>query len=72
MLNLDFIPWRWERFDFLVSKDRFFDQGVQLFLGLLHESAFRELSDGLEGYDLDLCGKMVFPREAEELKEKKQ
>jgi len=72
MLNLDFIPWRWERFDFLVSKDRFFDQGVQLFLGLLHESAFRELSDGLEGYDLDLCGKMVFPQVAEELKEKKQ
>jgi len=71
MLNLDFISWRWERFDFLVSKDRFFDQGVQLFLGLLHESTFHGLSEGLEGYDLHLCGKMVFPREAEELKEKK-
>jgi putative molybdopterin biosynthesis protein len=72
MLDLDFISWRWERFDFLVSKDRFFDQGVQLFLGLLHEGAFHALSEGLEGYDLDLCGKMVFPREAGELKEKKQ
>lgn len=69
MLNLDFIPWRWERFDFLVSKDRFFDEGVQLFLGLLHENAFQKLSEGLEGYDLHLCGKMVFPQKAGELKE---
>lgn len=69
MLNLDFIPWRWERFDFLVSKDRFFDEGVQLFLGLLHENAFQKLSEGLEGYDLHLCGKMVFPQKAAELKE---
>jgi len=37
-LDLDFIPLRWERFDFLVLKDRFFDQGIQLFLGLLHET----------------------------------
>lgn len=71
VLNLDFIPWRWERFDFLVSKDRFFDQGVQLFLGLLHEDAFQKLAEDLEGYDLHLCGKMVFPQEAAELKEQK-
>jgi len=63
MLDLDFIPWRWERFDFLVSKERFFDHGVQLFLGLLHEEGFRKLAGELEGYDLSLCGKMVFPHE---------
>jgi putative molybdopterin biosynthesis protein len=44
LLDLDFIPLRWERFDFLVLKDRFFDKGVQLFVGLLHEPAFRELA----------------------------
>ena len=63
LLGLDFIPLRWERFDFLVLKDRFFDQGVQLFLGLLHETQFRELAQDLEGYDLTLCGKVVFPQQ---------
>jgi putative molybdopterin biosynthesis protein len=64
LLHLDFIPLRWERYDFLISKDRFFEQGVQLFLGLLHEPSFRELAQGLEGYDLGLCGKMVFPQQS--------
>ncbi|MBN1832308.1 MAG: helix-turn-helix transcriptional regulator [Deltaproteobacteria bacterium] len=62
LLDLDFIPLRWERYDLLISKDRFFEHGVQLFLGILHESVFRNLSDGLEGYDLSLCGKVVFPQ----------
>jgi putative molybdopterin biosynthesis protein len=64
MLDLSFIPWRWERFDFLVSKERFFDHGVQLFLGLLHEKAFRKDAESLEGYDLEQCGKIVFQQEA--------
>jgi len=37
LLNLGFIPLRWERFDLMASKERFFDEGVQRFLGLLHE-----------------------------------
>jgi putative molybdopterin biosynthesis protein len=61
LLALDFIPLRWERYDLLVSKDRFFEHGVQQFLSILHEPAFRALGDGLEGYDLSLCGKVVFP-----------
>lgn len=61
LLDLDFIPVRWERFDLLILKERFFEKGVQLFLGLLHEPAFRELAKDLPGYDLDLCGKMIFP-----------
>ncbi len=68
LLDLDFIPLRWERFDFLIQKDRFFERGVQLFLGLLNEPVFRELADDLSGYDLDLCGKMVFPHSATETK----
>lgn len=61
LLGLDFIPIRWERFDLLILKERFFEKGVQLFLGLLHEPEFRELARELPGYDLELCGKMVFP-----------
>jgi putative molybdopterin biosynthesis protein len=64
LLNLDFIPLRWERFDFLIQKDRFFERGIQLFLGFLSEPSFRELISGLPGYDLSLCGKMVFPHDA--------
>lgn len=64
LLGLGFVPIRWERYDLLISKDRFFEQGVQLFLGLLHEHSFRDLAQELEGYDLSLCGKMVFPQQS--------
>ena len=63
LLDLDFISLRWERFDLLIFKDRFFEKGVQLFMGLLYEQAFRELVSDLAGYDLTYCGKMVFPQE---------
>lgn len=63
LLGLDFISLGWERFDLLVPKEHFFDQGVQLFLGLLHEPEFRALVDYLPGYDLELTGKMVYPNE---------
>ncbi len=64
MLDLDFIPLRWERFDLLVPKDRFFDQGVQLFLGAVSRDHLESLAQGLAGYDLSLSGKMVFPGNA--------
>jgi excisionase family DNA binding protein len=63
LLDLDFIPLRWERFDFLILKDTFFEKGVQLFLGLLNEADFRELAQDLSGYDLSLCSKVLFPQE---------
>lgn len=69
LLDLDFVPLRWERYDLLVSKDQFFQQGVQLFLGLFHEPAFRRQAEGLEGYDLSLCGKVVFPKQSDLNKE---
>ncbi len=62
ILELDFIPLRWERFDLLILKDRFFEKGIQLFLGLLHEPDFIELHNDLSGYDFELCGKVVFPQ----------
>jgi excisionase family DNA binding protein len=64
LVDLDFVPLRWERYDLLIHRDRFFEQGIQLFLGFLHETPFRTLANDLEGYDLSLCGKVVFPQHA--------
>lgn len=64
LLGLGFVPLRWERFDLLISKDRFFDEGVQRFLGILQEDRFRETAAGFEGYDVRLSGKMVYPGDA--------
>ena len=63
LLNLDFIPLRMERFDIIVLKDRFFDQGIQLFLGLLRSEDFKTLARELDGYDLSITGEMVYPGE---------
>jgi putative molybdopterin biosynthesis protein len=65
LLNLDFIPLRWERFDLMIAKDRFFDENIQRFLGLLHEKEFKDLVAEISGYDLSLSGKMVFPPNAD-------
>jgi excisionase family DNA binding protein len=62
LLGLGFLPIRRERFDLIISKDRFFDRGIQLFLGLLRQPAFRETVRDLQGYDLAHTGEMVFPR----------
>ena len=65
LLDIEFIPLRWERFDLMISKERFFDAGIQRFLGLLHEKEFREMATHLEGYDINLGGKMVFPTDSQ-------
>ena len=61
ILDIGFVPLRWERYDLMISRERFFDEGVQLFLGLLYEDAFRKLVTNNSGYDLELSGKMVYP-----------
>lgn len=61
LLGLDFIPLRWERFDLLILRDRFFAREIQSFIGLLHEKSFREMAKSYDGYDVSLCGKMLFP-----------
>jgi excisionase family DNA binding protein len=67
LLNLGFVPLRWERYDLMVSKERFFEEGVQRFMGLLHDPRFQQVvRNGLDGYDLSLSGKMMFPRQAKE------
>ncbi len=68
LLGLAFLPLRWERYDLMVSKERFFDEGVQRFLGILHEQTFQEMAHRLQGYDVSLSGKMVFPEDSKEEK----
>ncbi|MGD8701662.1 MAG: helix-turn-helix transcriptional regulator [Desulfosarcina sp.] len=63
LLGLDFLPLRQERYDLLVTRERFFDQGVQYFLSLLHEKAFIQAAEQLDGYDVSKSGKMIFPHE---------
>ncbi|MCP4718020.1 MAG: helix-turn-helix transcriptional regulator [Desulfobacteraceae bacterium] len=64
LLGLDFIPLCWERFDLLIGKDRFFDQGIQLFLSLLKGKVIQAAAKEYGGYDLSLTGKMVYPEPA--------
>jgi len=67
MLDLDFIPLRWERFDLMISKERFFDEGIQRFLGILLETTFQQTATrDFAGYDVSSSGKMVFPGGVEE------
>ena len=61
LLDISFIPIRWERFDLMILKDRFFDEGIQRFLSLLHEKAFKRLGETFAGYDLSFSGKMIYP-----------
>lgn len=65
LLDIGFIPLRWERYDLMVSKERFFDEGIQRFLSLLHDSQFQQIAEALEGYDISMSGKMVFPKNIE-------
>jgi len=60
-LGLGFIPVCWERFDLLISKNRFFDKGIQLFLGTMKEQFFIDAAQDLGGYDLSISGNMVYP-----------
>ncbi|MEE4265302.1 MAG: helix-turn-helix transcriptional regulator [Desulfobacteraceae bacterium] len=67
LLDIDFIPLRWERFDLMIGKERFFDEGIQRFLGILHEPGFQKTaSSEFAGYDVSASGQMVFPQETED------
>jgi len=61
LLGLDFIPFHWERFDLLITKERFFDPNIQDFLHTLSSSEFTDLTFDLAGYDLSVSGKIIHP-----------
>ncbi len=71
LLGLDFIPLRWERFDLMIPKERFFDKGVQLFIGLFNEEPFQKLIQKNSGYDLSLSGKVIYPEKQKETDDEK-
>jgi putative molybdopterin biosynthesis protein len=60
LLDLDFVSLRWERYDLMIFKERFFDANVQNFLGLLREEQFFKLAESMQGYDVRLSGRMLF------------
>jgi putative molybdopterin biosynthesis protein len=62
LLNLDFVSLRWERYDLMIFKERFFDANVQNFLGLLREEQFFKLAESMPGYDVRLSGRMLFTK----------
>jgi excisionase family DNA binding protein len=72
LLDLDFVPLRWERFDLMIFKERFFDANVQNFIGLLHEKEFLKLVESLQGYDVHLSGRMLFPKDGAETESEKE
>ena len=63
LLGLGFVSIRWERYDLLVSKEKFFEKGIQIFLGHLHEQSFNQRAGQLEGYDTRMSGKVMFRQE---------
>ncbi len=62
LLDLGFVPFRWERYDLMIFKERFFEAGIQQFLGLLRDEQFVEIASSLKGYDVRISGQMVFPK----------
>jgi putative molybdopterin biosynthesis protein len=61
MLPLDFLPLRWERFDLLIPRHKFFDKPVQAFLELLRSAEFRAAAEELPGYDVMQSGVLRYP-----------
>lgn len=61
LLGLDFLPLRWERYDFLINRQRFFSREVQQFLGILNEPFFKETAAAFPGYDISAAGRLLFP-----------
>lgn len=63
LLGLDFLPLRWERYDFLINKDRFFAKIVQNFLSMLNEPFLKNTAASIAGYDISTAGQIVYPQE---------
>ncbi|MFW6324051.1 MAG: substrate-binding domain-containing protein [Desulfovibrionales bacterium] len=61
LLNLDFLPLTWERFDLIIPKSVFFHETIQGFLNIFHEERFQNMASELQGYDIRLGGKIVYP-----------
>lgn len=63
LLDLGFVPLRWERYDLMILKELFFEESVQRFLGILHDGTFQAMAAEMAGYDFGISGKMIFKQE---------
>jgi putative molybdopterin biosynthesis protein len=59
MLGLDFVPLARERFDAVISRQRFFLPGIQLLLDIVGSRDFRDRLDVLGGYDCRESGRII-------------
>lgn len=63
MLGLDFVPLRWERYDFLIPKSFFFEKNIQRLLGILQDKEFKRIVQKFDGYNIESSGRILFPKE---------
>jgi excisionase family DNA binding protein len=62
-LGLDFIPITKERFDMILSRETFFNKGVQALIKLIHSEEFRQKIEKIGGYDLKDSGRVIYSSE---------
>jgi excisionase family DNA binding protein len=62
-LGLDFIPITKERFDMILSRETFFNKGVQALIKLIHSEEFRQKVEKIGGYDLKDSGRVIYSSE---------
>ena len=59
LLGLDFVPLARERFDAVISQERFFSPGIQALLSIVGSRDFRDRLDVMGGYDSTESGRIV-------------
>ncbi|MGI6643462.1 MAG: molybdopterin biosynthesis protein [Bacillota bacterium] len=62
-LDLDFVPWREERYDLAIPAEHLHHPGVRAILDLITTQEFKDRIERLGGYDTRDTGKIVWPRE---------
>jgi len=66
LLGLHFIPITKERFDMIISRDFFFNKGIQAIIDLLHTKEFIEKIETIGGYDIKDSGRIIYSQEGNE------
>jgi excisionase family DNA binding protein len=59
MLGLDFVPLARERFDAVISRERFFSPAIQALLSIVGSSEFRTRLETMGGYDSAESGRII-------------
>ncbi len=59
LLNLDFIPLEWERFDLVVPREHWETPALRKVMEVLHDAAFRGAVEALGGYNTEWTGRVL-------------